>query len=238
MARRLPPHKIAEAEVEKGTITKSAYARLREKLDLRECTWTWAEDIWFGKDVDCRGNFTGHGTGKVKCRACARTVPLIYMLDIAAAWWAIKQRHGIHGPPPPPELHCADCRIKPPPDRNPKHGDDQTTRYAEYLGFDRNVGEGGEHMMQEWGYAPADEVVDDELCADSSPLGDVLVDMSGENEQLFEDSLPAEDDETLQKAIAAFTQTGELHDFLNAAGDVAAAKIQRERYQTTREILI
>lgn len=83
-AKRMCPRDLAYEELAAGTITATEVERRREKLESKQCSSTWSEDIWYGRDRDYASErkigfgarvFTGSGIGKVRCRCCRRDVP-------------------------------------------------------------------------------------------------------------------------------------------------------------------
>jgi hypothetical protein len=83
--RHLSPRDLAYQELAAGTITQTELARRLQRLRNAECSSTWAEDIWEGKDRDYAAEaadgrpgvrmYTGSGTRKVRCARCRRETP-------------------------------------------------------------------------------------------------------------------------------------------------------------------
>ncbi len=73
--KKLSPREVAQAQLAAGLVTPYTYARIQEKICLVECSSTWGDDIWSGRDRDRHGHFTGSGTCKVRCADCGRKVP-------------------------------------------------------------------------------------------------------------------------------------------------------------------
>lgn len=83
--RHLSPRDLAYQELAAGTITQTELARRQQQHRNRECSSTWAEDVWEGKDRDYVAEqadgregvriYTGSGTRKVRCARCHHDTP-------------------------------------------------------------------------------------------------------------------------------------------------------------------
>ena len=87
-ASRLSPRDLAYQELAAGTITQATLERKRSRIFGRECSSTWGEDVWEGKDRDYAAEgelrragrkdprvYTGSGTLKKTCAKCHHDVP-------------------------------------------------------------------------------------------------------------------------------------------------------------------
>jgi hypothetical protein len=86
--KRKSPRELADAAVERGEITPDQLLAARARVLGRECSTTWGEDVWHGRDRDypaearlrAKGKtdprvFTGSGPFKRRCACCRRDVP-------------------------------------------------------------------------------------------------------------------------------------------------------------------
>ncbi len=199
------PMEQAQKQLRDGQITEAGFRHRQEKIHLAECSMPWGEDIWGGHDRDYLRRLTGSGTAKRRCAGCRRKTP-------------------------PQDLQhqlCTDCRTRAPRPRPEKRGSEEGLRASVYT----RTSDDGTWVQVEDDLSEARAAALDEVGYDGSPTTDVLDAMSDAGASLRKDALPAEDDSTLAAGIAAYNASGELTDFLSAAGDARASEEQRRRYR-------
>jgi hypothetical protein len=200
--------------------------RNHQRIRDTECSSRWADDIIHWHDVDYLGNRTGSGTLKIACRGtpkhpCGRLVPPQDVVDAA------RLPDGVLGPPSPPVWLCTDCRTIARQERQQQE-DDTLIRGIRL----ERVGrwhDGAEHVA-----VPFADLIDE----DSSPSRPVLDLMAEERETLRELPLPTEDDEELARAVAVYSETGNLVDFARMSGEEAIAADQRRRYRAEKRVVV
>lgn len=224
--RRLPKPADRDREVQNSNLR-------RVRLNGHECSSTWADDLFYGRDRDAYGRRTGHGSLKANCERCGRAIPPQDAVDTAYRCWADTFHVAglpLAGDPPPAEWICTDCRTIAPPDRSAPADDLQAFRAVTFERVDREYV--GEFAAVPW------VVVED---ADGSPAWAVLDAMADANVVLPDDALPTSDHDELAVALTQYRIDGDYHAFLKATGEVEDRKMQcarRAKYGATRPITV